>query len=528
MLNILQIKEFNEENFYRKYKVYEISKKKSIYEEPIIKNSKTNLIYSTCYADKKKAYILVDNKVAEFELLNICFGETSIKEVRVSDYVLLALLINSLSNRNLNSNNIKGSLYRVVKTGKKEIVSINLKIKDNLVLTSDVKTFTQTTKDDKDAKYLYYQCENYMNEANPDTKAEIYKSKSLGKNTVNFYDTDDSSSRTKTFVLFETLEKVNSEYKDIIKVGFTDVEYNTIYEGKRLSDNRSYFSKIIGNEIINIVPKTEIEEEFIEVLKDNNFKYEISDKLKKDRFNLLIIEGKQYYKELDLKDEHLVSSEYIVQNFVQNGEKETYSYKLKQCLLEFKIKKEAINKKTELFDFKGSWNFGKLITKNDVPRYNLMAIKDNSILEEKENVFWDLVEPEDKECLLISRNDDMIKISPTDIRVLPNFEEFKKDYDKFKKAGIKSFKNKSSRDIYYPEIVDIGVFTYNNEKYYTVGPIGTGIQRVVGNFSSVKKVDERGLKIEDIVDMLKENLVSVNKYSVYPYPFKLMEEVNKK
>lgn len=150
MLNILQIKEFNEENFYRKYKVYEISKRKSTYEESIIKNSKTNLIYSTCYdKNKKKTYVLVDNKVTEFELLNICFDGTNIKEVQASDYVLLALLINSLSNRDLNCNNIKGTLYRVVKVGKKEIVSINLKVKENLVLSSDVKTFTQTTKDDK-------------------------------------------------------------------------------------------------------------------------------------------------------------------------------------------------------------------------------------------------------------------------------------------------------------------------------------------------------------------------------------------
>lgn len=530
MLNILQIKEFNEENFYRKYKVYEINKRKSTYEEPIIKNSKTNLIYSTCYdKSKKKTYVLVDNKVTEFELLNICFDGTNIKEVQVSDYVLLTLLINSLSNRDLNCNNIKGSLYRVVKKGKKEIVSVNLKVKENLVLSSDVKTFTQTTKDDKKAKYLYYQCENYMNEVNPDTKAKIYSSKSLGKNTVNFYDIDDpESSNTKTSVLFETLEKVNSEYKDIVNISFTEIEYNTIYRGKRLNDNQSYFSKIVGDEIINIVPKTKIEEEFIEVLKNNNFKYEISDELKKDRFNLLIIEGEQYYKDSNLKDEHLVSSEYIVQNFIQNGEKEAYLYKLKQCLLEFRIKKEVISGKTELFDFKGLWAFGKYTKKSDGGEHIKIFIKDNLILEKDEDIFGDLIDPNEKESFLIYRNGDMMKISPADIRVLPNFEDFKKDYDKFKKAGIKSFKNKSSRDVYYPEIVDIGVFTYNNERYYTVGPIGAGIQRVVGNSSSVKKVIEEGLKIEDIVDMLKENLVSVNKYSVYPYPFKLMAEVNKK
>lgn len=530
MINVLEIKEFNKELFLKKYKIYKINSNVDFYKVPLIRNNSNKIIYATCYTGgkNKEAYVLVNAGVSERDLMIICGADRKITECTPPDNVVLSLLINSLSNLNLSNNNVKGSLYRVIKTGK-EIVSINLKVKTNQVLTSDVKTFSLVENDTDKPKYLYFKTGDYMNEAAPNIKAKLYYSHSEGKNTVNFYDTDnpDSSNRTKTFVLFETVEKINLVYKGMIKAGFTDVSFSTVYSGKRLNNNQSYYSKIMGSEILNLVFKTELDSDLLSVLKENGFNFEISDQVKRGSFNLLVINDEQYYKNSNMADEHMVSTDYIIQNFVLDGNTDSYIFKLKQCLLEMRIKKEAITGHTELYNFDGLWNFGKLTTKNDKTIFDLITIKDNKISRCNENVFWDLIKAKDKECLMIAHNEGMMKISSTDIRVLPNFDMFKKDYEQYKKAGVKSFKSKTARDNYYPEIIDIGVFEYKGDKYYTVGPIGSGVQRNIGNFSSVKKIEENGMKFEEIVGMLKENLVSVNKYSVYPYPFKLMSEVNK-
>ena len=528
MINILEIKNFSKEIFSEKYKIYKITSKVNYYDKPIVSNNLVKLVYSTHYMNGGKvAYVLTSSKTTKYDLMNVCGVDRKIVDTFPSDYILLSLLVNSLSNLELYSNNLKGSLYRVIKAGK-EVVTIDLKVKENCVLTSNVKTFSPIKANIDKPKYFYYRTGDYMNETTSNSKFKLYWSHSEGKNTVNFYNTDnpDASNRTKTFVLFETVEKINTLYKDFISINFADVNFNTVYSGKRLNDNQTYFSKIMGDEVLNIVFKTDVDEDLLKVLQDNNFNFKLSNGVNKNKCNLIIIKDKEYYEDANISDKYLTSSDWVIQNFVLDGNVDSYIFKLKQCLLEFKIKKEAITRHTEMFDFEGTWKFGKLTTEDKTKHLETLTIRDNTITEEK-GIRDDAFDDNTNERFVIIHNNDTIKISSTDIRVLPNFDLFKKDYEKYKKAGIKSFKNKVARDNYYPEIIDIGVFEYQGDKYYTVGPIGAGIQRNIGNFSSVKKIEEKGLRFEEIVDMLKENLVNVNKYSVYPYPFKLMSEVSK-
>ena len=50
------------------------------------------------------------------------------------------------------------------------------------------------------------------------------------------------------------------------------------------------------------------------------------------------------------------------------------------------------------------------------------------------------------------------------------------------------------------------------------------MRREFNNSVSTKQIESYGLTISDIKEMLSPNVYQINKYAVYPYPFKLMKE----
>ena len=81
------------------------------------------------------------------------------------------------------------------------------------------------------------------------------------------------------------------------------------------------------------------------------------------------------------------------------------------------------------------------------------------------------------------------------------------------------------RNKLFGEIIDVNSFNFNAKKYYSVGEIGYGMNTSISNSPATKEIIEEGLSINDICFLMLPNIYQVNKYAVYPYPFKLMNEV---
>ena len=51
------------------------------------------------------------------------------------------------------------------------------------------------------------------------------------------------------------------------------------------------------------------------------------------------------------------------------------------------------------------------------------------------------------------------------------------------------------------------------------------MNRSISNSPATKEIIENGLTIEDCMFMMEPNIYQINKYAVYPYPYKLMDEL---
>lgn len=165
-----------------------------------------------------------------------------------------------------------------------------------------------------------------------------------------------------------------------------------------------------------------------------------------------------------------------------------------------------------------------------------MIIKDNVIdinsfgcIDSTHSLFNELSDNKTLNPKIVIHNGNSLEILDTELRLMPDYKKFKEDRSNLIKIDSegkehKIIQRKDIRDEYYGEIIDINTFEYKNNTYYTVGNIGYGVRRQFANSVSTKRYINNGLDISDVVEQLKPNIYQINKYCVYPYPFKLMNE----
>ena len=267
-------------------------------------------------------------------------------------------------------------------------------------------------------------------------------------------------------------------------------------------------------------------EEFKELLEKNGINYSFSDDGDLRDLNIAVIKSKEEYKNSDEEDKHTVNGKHVLQNIIYKNLNDTV---LKQCWLEMLIKKEAITGKVLAVYLPGSWSFYKYINKT----IHCLQIEDNQIkkcssLSINENIVRILENYKDLDPRLIENDTTgSILIINTDLRLLPDWNRIIESRDEYivEKDGKTINRIRKHRNIYFGEAIDVNEFLYNDKKYYSVGEIGYGMNTSINNSPATKQVIENGLTIRSIIQMLEPNIYQINKYAVYPYPFKLMDEI---
>lgn len=521
MINILTLENFNRELFMSDYNIYHLRKHKKL--NIIIRNGFPAFVYSSIYVSKTDLYILTSKDITYGTLYEALAPNIDIVENEdIPEYVYLSLMINSLNNIPLKFNNTHGNLRRIIVSQSKgdKRVFLRMDYNSDHVLTASVETYNECKDKDKDGRRYYIQDDIlYLYEDIEGTK-KPYVKKSYSKSVVPFYNTDTAEQNTKVELMFDILNEVEYHYsKYFDKINFVNDNLAVLYRGKRINDKK--FLSRFADIKLNVVIKTD-DKLILDQLSELEINFEVSDSLNTEAYNLVIINDKDYYKNNHLEDEHVISDSIIVQHIIPGTPKENKT-KIKQCLLEMVIKEEAIAKRTKLFDFSGGWGFYAYDSRNDT--MESLTIIDNKIVDSDipDEAVLRLKELEE-DCKVVVHDGKILRICDTNLRLLPDYNEldgYRKSEDK------KSFKDEHCLTTYHRPVIDIGTFTYNDQKYYSIGVIGTGMKAGVTNSPSTKRVDEFGLNFEDIIGLFKESIMSLNKYAVYPYPFKLLSELRR-
>lgn len=540
MLNILQITSFNKDKFNELYSIYKVF---NIVDYAKPEEIETNIIYSVAYEQANSFYCLAVSNATQNDITNL-FKSYKYKYERVNvdevpQNILLNLLINKTANKELKYNNFSSELYVSYNKENKNIIpTLSFSVNESSVLSCKVVTFSRynektkhffTTKQKKnidEGKTSSYKTHGLYLVNGYDKNNIFYKAninRNFKKNTVTYLDL--TSEKHKVEYIDKIISKLNRENKNIIHISFNECEYKRVFEAKKAQS----FDEIINpSELkhINII-NTTIHNVDDSIIKTITKDYSISNAIKHDCYNLAIIKPIDEY--IDEIDEYKHSNEDIIQNIEYNN----FSLPaIKQCLLEMRIKEEALNSKTKLFDFKGEWAFYQLI--NGIPHQ--MIIKDNMIdinsfgcIDSTHSLFNELSDNKTLNPKIVIHNGNSLEILDTELRLMPDYKKFKEDRSNLIKIDSEGKKHKiiqrkDIRDEYYGEIIDINNFEYENNTYYTVGNIGYGVRRQFTNSVSTKRYINNGLDISEVVEQLKPNIYQINKYCVYPYPFKLMNE----
>ena len=544
MINRLRFSNFNINSFNEKYKIFRVT---ALLDYSSPDDGNEHIIYSVAYETSAVFYCLVPAGINGEALRDIFrdykFNLEEVSVESVPDYILINLFINKYPNKKLSFNNYTSSLFFVYDEERNDVIpTLRFEVDSNRILSCEVSSFSKwdditskhfTYKQQKSFRSgkstIYHVVGNYMIKGQ---QQDIYLQANISRNrnnTLNYLDL--SSDYHKLGKTSQLIKGLNASDYNIFQLAFEDCVYNRVFEAKK----ENVFSNIINSlpyqETVNVVNSTNRElneEDFLET----GISYEFSNRIRKDCFNLNVVEEKGFYEDQNLKDQYVSVYDIAIQNIEIDN---ICRSSLRQCYLEMCMKKEAIECRTRMNCFSGKWSFIQLI--NNVP-YR-MNIVDNVIMDdfsslEVDDAYYGVFYDENNSLVstnpkIVEHDGNYLIIRDTDVRLMPDYEKYANARPLLVSIGKtgkqrKTLQSKKVRDEYYGEIIDINTFSYNGNNYYTVGNIGYGVRREFNNSVSTKQIESYGLTISDIKEMLSPNVYQINKYAVYPYPFKLMKE----
>jgi hypothetical protein len=541
MINCIEIRRLDPEEFRKQYKLFGVLKT----DDSNVVGDLPVTIYSVSYKKATDFLVLTPAYTTKKDLYDV-FPEQHhvISEVELNDLAdhdLLTLIFNKQANANLRFNNLSAELNIIYETKKDQRICLVYSVTEESILSCRVNTFSilsektlkhftfKTQKAISQNKLTVYEAdETYVYRSSNRTANKKYINRSISKkkNTLDFFSID--SADNKVAEMFRLLRSINNENRSFIELGFKKTEYQRIMEEKRsfLSTYQNLLDKTADGVQINVVDYCDKKEEIKELFEKNGINYSFSCDGNMKDLNIAVIKSKEEYKSLDEEDKHRASDKFILQNIIYKNLNDTV---LKQCWLEMLIKKEAITGKVFAVSLSGSWRFYKYINKTiHCLKVEDNQIKDLSSLSVSEDKAKALENYRDLDPRIIENDEKgSILILNTDLRLLPDWNRITESRDEYMVEKNEKTVNKirKYRNLYFGEAIDINEFMYSDNKYYSVGEIGYGMNKSINNSPATKRVIENGLTIRSIIQMLEPNIYQINKYAVYPYPFKLMDEI---
>ncbi|MCQ2911027.1 MAG: hypothetical protein MJ244_02465 [Clostridia bacterium] len=542
MINRIKIIDFNREVFEDNYHVFKVMKT----DDTHIISDGNPIIYSVYFEESNLFFVLTPKDVHKNDLYKIYpdfhYFIEDVCASELSNVVLLSLLINKIPNNALEYNNLTASLYEIIENKKEQKITLNFVVTNDLLLTCHVKTFTFVNE--KTVKKMTRKTQKAISEGKLSTYKEngnyIVRNKltekylinrsyaNLKKNTIEYFSIGEYNN--KAYYLTSLINKINNDNYQFIKVAFNDVRYERVMEEKR-NNNITFdtiMSKLPNNLYINVVDYCDCKKELSMLLDKVKAKYHFNTKLKQDNLNLCIVKNKDIYIKENIKDEYENKSEYIVQHLEDTNIDDV---SIKQCLLELIIKYEVLNKQILTTTLPGKWDFyayiNKIAHKLEIINNKITEMTSLGISNQIQMI---LEEYKDKNPKIIYHEDNYLILLSTEVRLIPNYEQFiKKKKDFVIKSNEKEVnKARSRRNELFGEIIDINKFMFEGSKYLSIGEMGYGMNKSIDNSPSTRLVQENGLTIENIIELFKPNICQLNKYAITPYPFKIMNEIFKK
>lgn len=299
------------------------------------------------------------------ELLNLCsnqyFSELDLNSDEIPNLLLLGMSMRkNINNKYSDFYSDSSELLSYVKMKGKMCICLAFSIKDS-ILSAKVKTFS------KEKSHPTYVFENgYMlplkGQHIKDEEGYILKTKNKEKkNKLAFLDPSNYTSfiECKMYRMWQLIEDFNQFYK-----GIYEIHFQTSY-----MESRTFFS-VKNSAIINKIQRKLLEEKLnlIDVCNEPNLIEQIyewlrvygvehineNNELLQDCLNLRLIHDKKTYQEKGQEDQHITTSEYILNHITIEN-----SFKNKEILIdnsmyvilsELLIKKDIFNKRLSLYD----------------------------------------------------------------------------------------------------------------------------------------------------------------------------------
>lgn len=382
----------------------------------------------------------------------------------------------------------------------------------------------------------------------------IIKQYSNKKSVIPFLDfsSEDNFNKSKMGALAYVIERFNEKYNDIAKIELIEQEIEKSIEcgNQRKSKNNDkkiaidilskYKIRIIDT--INNKFSNELALKMKDILqKEFNVSSAIGKRLSSDALNIRIIHNDKYYgNEYDPHDDDL--SKYTVQHITLEDFYSIPEKAIMTIVHELLIKQDLKNGKISLFDWK-SLDYDGDVTfitayrskSTDIDRYFFMNIhKDGTFdIKEIENSLFECEKYED--CFNIFEDHSDVYgviqfpngllnvIHETNLITIPKIFEIKKEL----KSGNTKLKNKKSRETYLQSVIDIHLFSKNNNQYYFTGVIGAGMQSSVSKASRIycaKPYNGSNLYFDTLLSLMNVLFVRNSQLTVQPFPFKYLME----
>ncbi len=424
--------------------------------------------------------------------------ETSKDCKMIPPHLLAQLFVNSIStpqHKRLSFNNLTGKLYlfnpkhfKTSKTKEKElifkIVALEFKINNTLSLELNVKTFSNVLlskkmdfglkKFNEYSKYTFVHSTNSLKRIlHSDEQSEnqfilkqTFRNGTLEKNSIAFLDFKDleSFNISKVGILKETLAIIEDKLADYLNISFqiaesdNTVRYKNTFKVEDLEQNITLVDLIQEEESIELIRELKYDIENIAPL----CHVKISNKEKKNGFNIKLLRNRNYYEKYELTDPYKASIN--VQHITSQDFKSGSKASVKAILKELVIKNDIANNEMTIVDWKdfnygNDWVFG---TKSEDEFY-FMTIKPNGHFTfEKfirdlfnQSEFDDLCDIFDNdiniEFIVKDNKNNINSIKRTQDYTLPEFDEI---HEILSKESESTKLSKEEAETYIKEIID--------------------------------------------------------------------------
>ena len=495
-------------------------------------------------------------------------------------HILVQLLLNSLGTyegKILGFHNVTGHLYihnpSWIKTIKKQIVTLELKITKEMLLDWSVRTFTSITKKaaikfgkKKFSEYPEYVLskDNILKRIGKGTDPEAYILRQIGneKSTIKFLDTLSLENflKTKMGVICDCIDKFNTKFGGMAHLDFDSFnEYQEVEISSSMVRvmNKSFQKLALSHRIVlidSVLDSTSpmcIEE--IEQRLTNQFgcKVSILKTPKSDAINIILIHEDEYYKDKvdphdkvykDCAVQHItIETVAHLMDITSDRDKESGWKSVLDCIMQEVLIKEDIKSKHISMVNWVNYNytvpviFGICHKDDDNNNhFHFMTVNPNgdfSIIE-KENTLFEQDEYQD--CIDIFGKEDVIGIVKlgndinvihnTNLRTIPEINLLKERLQN----GDNKVRNKTSIDVLFPAVTDIKSFDTNeNSLHYFSGIIGAGMKRDISTAANIRMVDtyrHSKLFFNDLLRLMAVTFVRNGQLTIMPFPFKYLLE----